>query len=132
MTTEERAGYAYVSRDKDAQWAGVGEETMLINTSTDGIDNFALERPPHDRAVAHCELGHAAAGENAPLGQIEGIHDCDDVIVARACSLNILDQLRRDQLGHVFAKVGWVQQDTPLEIVKEEHVWARVTVVALW
>ncbi len=83
--------------------------------------HFALERPPHHGAVAHGKFGEAAPGKNAALGDIKRIHDGDNVVVARAGSLDVLDQLRRDELVHVPPKVRRVQRDAPLEVVEKEH-----------
>ena len=122
-------------RDKQAQRASLSKEAVRVDRLSDGVDlaasargqrcegsepvsyHFALERPPDDGAVAHGELGEATPGENAALGNIERIHDGDDVVVARACPLDIFDQLCRDELVHVPPKVGRVQRDAPLEVV---------------
>lgn len=96
---------------------------MLINISIDGIDNFVFEWFLYDCVVVYCEFGYVVVGENVFFGQIEGIYDCDDVIVVCVCFFNIFDQFCCDQFGYVFVKVGWVQQDMLFEIVKEEYVW---------
>jgi hypothetical protein len=63
--------------------------------------HFALEWPPHHGAVTDGELGEAAPRENAALGDVKCVHDGNDVIVTRACALDILDQLGCDELVHV-------------------------------
>ena len=83
--------------------------------------HLAFERPPDDGAIPYGELGEATPRKNAALGYIECIHDGNDVIVASACSLDILDQFCCDELVHVSPKVRGMQRDAPLEVVKEEH-----------
>ena len=67
--------------------------------------HFALEWPPDHSAVAHCELGETAPGENAALGDVECVHNGNNVVVARACALDILDQLGCDKLVHVSPEI---------------------------
>ena len=67
------------------------------------------------------KLGKAATGKNATLGNVSCVHDGDDIVAARASSLNILQQLASYELVHVLAEVGGVQGDTALEVVEEKH-----------
>jgi len=114
--------------DEQAQRSGISEEAVPIYRRDDSVDlniknsvsnslavledprqrqtyHFAFERPPHDGSIAHSELSQPATGKNATLRDVKGIHDGDDVIVASAGSLDILDQLCRDQLVHVAAEI---------------------------
>lgn len=51
---------------------------------------LALERPPHNRAISHCELRKPVARKDPALGYVEGVHDGNDVVAARAGAFYIL------------------------------------------
>lgn len=83
--------------------------------------HLALKRPPDHGAIAHGKLGEATPREDATLGYIECIHNGNNVVIASACPLDVLDQFCCDELMHVSPKVRGMQRDAPLEVVKEEH-----------
>lgn len=130
-----------MSRGEDAQGAGVSKEAVSVDrSSNNSVDlrdwsaaekdpesthdsyRLALKGPPHDRSVSHGELGQAAAREDTTLGDIEGVHDGDNEVVASAGSLHILQQLGGDQLMHVSTEVGGVQRNMTRQVVEEEHL----------
>lgn len=85
-------------------------------------NHFALERSPDNGTVADGELCETASGKNKPLRDIECVHDGNDVVVAGASALDILDQLGGDQVVHVPPKVRGVERHATLQVVKEEHL----------
>ena len=85
-------------------------------------DHFALEGPPDDGPVAHRELCKTTSRKNKPLRDIECIHNGDNVVVAGAGALDVLDQLGGDQVVHVPPKVRGMERHTTLQVVEEEHV----------
>lgn len=121
-------------RDEERQGTSVSKEANLI----DGCDNsinlnqrelklcitfqadshgFALEWSPNYSSISNGELGQTATWKDTALGDIEGIHDCDNEVSTSAGSLNILQELACDQLVHIATKVGGMQSDLTLEVV---------------
>lgn len=84
--------------------------------------SLALERSPNNSTISNCKLRHSTSRQYAALGKSEGIHDSDNIVCACACTLHVPQQLRRDQLLHITAKVRWMQCYLPLEIIEEEHL----------
>lgn len=132
----------YMSRDEQAQWPCLRKESVGIYGVGDGINlvesdvsrpvltfencgksyHFAFKGSPDHGPVAHGKLGQTTSRQDAPLGDVECVHDGDDVVVASACSLDVLDQFCCHQLVHIAPKVRRVQRDAPLEVMEEEHV----------
>lgn len=82
---------------------------------------LALEWSPHDGAIPNCEFSETSSRQDATLGDIKCIHDNDDVIISGASAFDVLDELGGYEFLHVPSKVGWMQGDPALHIVKEEH-----------
>lgn len=66
---------------------------------------FALEGSPDDCSIADSKLGQPIAGKNPALGDVEGVHDGDDVVAPGTRALDIFEQLAGDELMHVAAKI---------------------------
>lgn len=87
--------------------------------------SLVLEWSPHDSSISDSELGQATPWDNATLGNIKGVHDRNDVVLSRAGSLDVGEQLLGDKVAHVLAEVRRMQGDLALKVVEEEHpdVW---------
>lgn len=97
---------------------------------------FALEWAPYDSTVTNREFSQSTAGQNATLGDVEGVHNCDDEVVSRTCALDIFQELGGDKLVHVAAEVRRVQRHMTRQIVEEEHVGPVIRllqkIIVLW
>lgn len=110
-----------MGRYEEAQRPSLGEEALWVDGVDNSVHRLPLEWPPNDSTVSNGKLGQASPGKNAPLGNIECVHDGDDVVAPGAGSLDVLEQLARHKLVHVAAKVRWVQGDPALHVVEEKH-----------
>lgn len=81
---------------------------MTATMRTGSPYRLALEGPPHHSTVANCKLRQPTSRQYASCGDIEGIHDGYDEVVASAGALDVLQELGGDQLVHVSAEVGGV------------------------
>src|SRR4051812_13606400 len=84
------------------------QQIVSLKIKTSIPHSFTLERSPNHSPVPNCELSQTTAWKNAAFRDIEGIHDCDNIIATCACALYILQQLSCHQFVHVPTKVGWV------------------------
>lgn len=115
------AGYQ-MSRYKQSEGTSLGEEALWIDGVDDGINRLSFEWPPYDCAISNSKLCETIARQDPAFGNVEGVHDGDDVVAAGAGTFDIFQQLASHQIVHVTAKVGRVQGDPPLHVVEEEHV----------
>lgn len=67
--------------------------------------SLVLEWSPHHSSISDSELGQSTSWDNATLGNIEGVHDRNDVVLSRAGSLDVGEQLLGDKVAHVLAEV---------------------------
>lgn len=99
-----------MGRHEQTQRSSLGKEALRIDRVDNSINlglrqnatcisedkpwiypyRLALEWSPHDRAVPYGELGQSIAGKDASFGDIKGVHDGDDVVVASAGALDVL------------------------------------------
>jgi hypothetical protein len=121
-------------RDEEGQGTSVSKEANLVDGGDNSIHlnqhelklyitfqadshGFALERSPNYSAISNGKLGQTTTWEDTTLGDIEGIHDCDNEVSTSASSLNILQEPGCDQLVHIATKVRGMQSDLTLEVV---------------
>lgn len=82
---------------------------------------LSLEWPPDNSSISHGELGEPIARQYLSVRDVKSIHDGDDVVVASAGPLDVLEELIGDEIVHVATKVGGMQGDPALHVVEEEH-----------
>ena len=84
--------------------------------------SLVLEWSPHHSSISDSKFGQTASWDNATLGNIEGVHDRNDVVLACAGSLDVGEQLLGNKVAHVLAEIGRMQGDLALKVVEEEHL----------
>ncbi|KAL3961810.1 hypothetical protein ACCO45_003333 [Purpureocillium lilacinum] len=123
MVRQQDQMYAHAPKQK-TQWPSLGEETLRVDRVHHGIDlaivsDLLLSK--HDRSIPDRELGQPIARQNPTLGNVERVHDRDDVVAAGTGALDVLQQLAGHQLVHISAEIGGVQGDPALHVVEKEH-----------
>lgn len=83
---------------------------------------LALKWPPNDRTISDRKLCQSIPGEDASFRDIESVHDGNDIITTGTGALYIFQELAGDEVVHIAAKVGRMQGNPTLHVVKKEHV----------
>ena len=139
-----REEHTHVSRYKNAQGTGFGEETMLVDRHDNSIDlscqqvvtlakqsricahRLALEGPPDYGTVTDREFRKSTARQDATLRNGEAVHHGDDIVAAGTCPFDVLHQFGGNELCHVLAEVGGMKRQATLEIIEEKHDDSKV------
>ena len=83
--------------------------------------HFALERLPNDSSVLDVEVGFACVGSDFAWGDVEDIHDTDDVVFSIATALHVIVELVAQPVVHSAAEKRGMDADVALEVLDEEH-----------
>ena len=91
---------------------------------------LSFERPKDNSSVVDGELGQSATGHDSAFADIIRVHDAENVKLAVAGPLHIIQQTGRQVVFDAWTEEGRMERDHTLHLVKEEHGdderWARV------